>query len=136
MGKRLIKVRINCLFYFNLAFCYELCDFPQIMQSDAIWGQLCEIATSLNIRWPERTEIPQLQNSTTGELHDNIINVNEQYSPRNNSLKWQKLICTYHNFWKPRHSFIALLNLPLFVFMACSLCCLYMYFTLWVAGIG
>ena len=47
------KVRIYCLLYFNLAFFfYEFCDFPQIVWSDAIWGQLCKIAPSCNIRWP------------------------------------------------------------------------------------
>ena len=46
------KVRIHCLLYLNLALFYELCDFPQIVRSDAIWGQLCEIAPSRNIRWP------------------------------------------------------------------------------------
>ena len=46
------KVRIHCLLYFNLAFFYEFCDFPQILWSDAIWGQLCKIAPSCNIRWP------------------------------------------------------------------------------------
>ena len=51
MGKCLIKVRIHCSFYLNLAF-YDLCDFPQIVRSDAIWGQLHEIIPSHNIRWP------------------------------------------------------------------------------------
>ena len=36
MGKCFIKVRIHCLLYLNLAFFYELCDFPQIVRSDAI----------------------------------------------------------------------------------------------------
>ena len=49
----LIKVRIHCLLYLHLAFFYELCDFPQIVRSDAIWGELCEIAPSRNIRWPD-----------------------------------------------------------------------------------
>ena len=31
-----VKCPIHCLFYLNLAFCYELCDFPQIVRSDAI----------------------------------------------------------------------------------------------------
>ena len=33
---------------------FELYDFPQIVRSDAISGQLCEIAPSRNIRWPVR----------------------------------------------------------------------------------
>ena len=48
----LIKVRIHCLLSLNLAFFYELCYFPQILRWDAIWGQLCKIAPSRNIRWP------------------------------------------------------------------------------------
>ena len=52
MGKCVIKVRIYCLLYLNLALFYRLCDFPQIVQSDAIWGQLCEVAPLHNIRWP------------------------------------------------------------------------------------
>ena len=52
LGKCLIKVRIHYLLYLNLAFFYELCDFPQIVRSDAIWGQLCETTPSRNIRWP------------------------------------------------------------------------------------
>ena len=52
-GKCLIKVRIYIftVLYLNLAFFYKLCDFPQIVRSDAIWGQLC--APSRNIRWPD-----------------------------------------------------------------------------------
>ena len=53
MGKCLIKVRIHCLLYLHLAFFYELCDFPQIVRSDVIWGELCEISPSRNIRWPD-----------------------------------------------------------------------------------
>ena len=53
LGKCLITVRIHCLLSLNLAFFYELCDFPQIVWSDAIWGQLCEIAPLHNIRWPD-----------------------------------------------------------------------------------
>ena len=32
LGKCFIKVRIHCLLYLNLAFFYELCDFPQIVR--------------------------------------------------------------------------------------------------------
>ena len=38
--------------WLKLKFFYKLYDFPQIVRSDAIWGQLCEIAPSCNIRWP------------------------------------------------------------------------------------
>ena len=56
LGKCLIKTRIYCFLYLNLAFFfYELCDFPQIVWSDAIWDQFCEIAPSRNIRWPAIT---------------------------------------------------------------------------------
>ena len=53
-GKCLIKVRIYTftLLEFSIFF-YELCDFPQIVWLDAIWGQLCEIAPSCSIRWPD-----------------------------------------------------------------------------------
>jgi len=36
------------LFYLNLAFFYELCDFPQIVRSDAIWGQMCNFVWLLD----------------------------------------------------------------------------------------
>ena len=52
MGKCFIKVRIHCFLYLNLAFFYESCDFPQIVWSDVIWGQLCEIAPLHNTRCP------------------------------------------------------------------------------------
>ena len=55
LGKCLIKVRIHCLLYLNLAFFYELCVFPQMVRSDAIWGQLCKIAPSRNISWPAKS---------------------------------------------------------------------------------
>ena len=43
------------LLEFSIIFFYELCDFPQIVRSDAIWDQFCEIAPSCNIRWPAIT---------------------------------------------------------------------------------
>ena len=55
LGKCINKVGIHSLLYLNLAFFYELCNFPQIVQSDAIWSQLCEIIPSCNIRWPEHS---------------------------------------------------------------------------------
>ena len=48
-----LRVRIYCLLYLKKAFFfYELWDFPQIVRSDAIWGQMCKIALSHNIRSP------------------------------------------------------------------------------------
>ena len=41
-----------CLFYECCAFFYEVCDFSWIVQSDAIWGRLCEIAALRNTRRP------------------------------------------------------------------------------------
>ena len=39
---------IHCFLYLSLAFFYELCNFPQIVWSDTIWSQLCEITPSRN----------------------------------------------------------------------------------------
>jgi len=52
LAKSFIKVRIHCLFFLNLAFFTKICNFPQIVRSDPIWGQLCDIAPLRNIRWP------------------------------------------------------------------------------------
>ena len=38
----------------NFAILSKLCDFWWIMRKVAIWGQLCEIATSQNIRSPDK----------------------------------------------------------------------------------
>ena len=46
------KLLIYVLFYEYCAFFCELCDFSWIVRSDAIWGRLCEIAPSHNIRRP------------------------------------------------------------------------------------
>ena len=40
------------VYEFCASFC-ELCDFSWIVRSDAIWGRLCEIAPSRNIRRPD-----------------------------------------------------------------------------------
>ena len=62
LGKCLIKVRIYYLLSLNLAFS-QLCDFPQIVRLDAIWGQLWEIAPSRYIRCPDfrRETYPQFR---------------------------------------------------------------------------
>ena len=52
MQKILRNLLIYVLFYECCAFFCELCDFSWIMRSDAIWGRLCEIAPSHNIRRP------------------------------------------------------------------------------------
>ena len=54
LGKCLIKVRIHCLPYLNLAFFYELCNFPQIVRSDAIFAPLH------NITWSGMTSVTNL----------------------------------------------------------------------------
>ena len=40
------------ILFTNCAIFYKLSDFLWIVRSDAIWGQLCEIAPSRNIRGP------------------------------------------------------------------------------------
>ena len=54
MQKILRNLWIYVLFYECWAFFCELCDFSWIMRSDAIWGRLCEIAPSRNIRRPDK----------------------------------------------------------------------------------
>ena len=41
------------LYYEHCALFFELCDFSWIVRLDAIWGRLCEIAPSRNIRRPD-----------------------------------------------------------------------------------
>ena len=43
----------------NFAILYELCNFSRILQEVAIWGQLCEIATSQNIKSPAQNSTDQ-----------------------------------------------------------------------------
>ena len=49
-GRSLVKVRIYCVLCSHCATFHELYDFSWIMRSDVIWGRLCEIAPSHNIR--------------------------------------------------------------------------------------
>ena len=52
MQELLRNLLIYGLFYEFCAFFSESCDFSWIVRSDAIWGWLCEIAPSRNIRRP------------------------------------------------------------------------------------
>ena len=58
LEKCLIKVRMYCLLYLNLAFFLQIMRFPQIVRSDVICGQLCE--PSRNIRWPDKLAYQQM----------------------------------------------------------------------------
>ena len=64
LGKCLIKVRIYYLLPSNLAFFLQLCDFPQIVRSDANWGQLWEIAQS-DVTYLHISDVPILGKKRT-----------------------------------------------------------------------
>ena len=53
-----MNLTLKRIFHFSflkLTIFYKLCDFSRILRKVAIWGQLCEIPTSQNMRTPDRS---------------------------------------------------------------------------------
>ena len=53
-----MNLKLKRIFHFSflkLSIFYKWCDFSQILRKVVIWGQLCEIATSQNMRSPDRS---------------------------------------------------------------------------------
>ena len=91
LGKCLIKVRIHRLLYLNLALFYELCDFPQIVRSDAIWGHLCEIAPSRHIRWPVHFKVDNIIWNQPQNVNKPVHSGCSQISLVNSNMKFVKV---------------------------------------------
>ena len=102
MGKCFIKVRIHCLLYLNSTFFHEFCDFPQIVRSDAIWGQLCEIAPSRNIRWPVsggcKTTEAQLKEFGANKFDDLVLSLTLKFQNRVLTDVLISLQCVHYNW--------------------------------------
>ena len=101
-GKCLIRVRIYIFTLLEFSFFYKLCDFRQVVRSDAIWGQLCEIAPSRNIRWPDVHWIWQQK------VIFNLASKNYIVSNVKVSLKFYFLLLKLdpHNCWNSCYSII------------------------------